>query len=31
MNGWIEVPFDYADRWKRLAEEALACIRGIKK
>ena len=31
MNGWIEVPFDYADRCKGLAEEALAYVREIKK
>ena len=31
MNGWIEVTFDYADRWKDLAEEALAYVREIKK
>ena len=31
MNGWIQVPFDYADRWKGLAEEALAYVREIVK
>ncbi len=31
MNGWIQVPFDYADRWKGMAEEALAYVREIKK
>jgi len=31
MNGWIQVPFDYADRWKEMAEEALAYVREIKK
>lgn len=31
MNGWVQVPFDYADRWKRFAEEALAYVRTIEK
>src|SRR5690349_24706290 len=31
MNGWIQVPFDYADRWKEFAESALAYVREIKK
>lgn len=31
MNGWIQVPFDYAERWKGFAEEALAYVREIKK
>ncbi len=31
MNGWILVPFDYAERWKGLTEEALAYVRKIEK
>lgn len=31
MNGWIQVPFEYAERWKGFAEEALAYVREIKK
>ncbi|MBK6993824.1 MAG: hypothetical protein IPH31_02450 [Lewinellaceae bacterium] len=31
MNGWILVPFDYAEHWKSMAEEALAYVREIKK
>lgn len=31
MNGWIQVPFDYADRWKGMAEEALVYVRTIEK
>lgn len=31
MNGWIQVSFDYAERWKGLTEEALAYVREIKK
>lgn len=31
MNGWIQVPFDYADRWKEFAEAALEYVRAIQK
>ena len=31
MGGWIQVPFDYADRWNEFAEAALAYVREIKK
>ena len=31
MNGWIQVSFDYADRWKGMSEAALAYVREIKK
>lgn len=31
MNGWIQVPFEYVERWKGFAEEALAYVREIKK
>lgn len=31
MNGWILVPYDYADRWKDLTEMALAYVREIEK
>lgn len=31
MNGWIQIPFDYADRWKVFAALALAYVREIQK
>lgn len=31
MNGWIQVPFRYADKWKGFAERALAYVRELKK
>ena len=31
MNGWIQIPFIYAERWKELAEEALGYVREIEK
>lgn len=31
MNGWILVPFDYADKWKSFAEAAMAYVRALEK
>ena len=30
MNGWIQVPFDYSDKWKAYTESALAYVSTLK-
>ncbi len=30
MNGWIQVPFDYADKWQAFAVSALAYVSTLK-
>ena len=31
MNGWVELPYDYAEQWPHFAEEAMAYVRTIEK
>lgn len=31
MNGWVQVPFDYADRWSEFAEAAMAYVKTLEK
>jgi hypothetical protein len=31
MNGWILVPYSYANQWQSLAEQALSYVKDIKK
>lgn len=31
MNGWIQVPFVYADQWKAFAEAAFAYVSALQK
>ncbi len=31
MNGWAQVPYDYADRWKQWAQQAMAFVALIEE
>lgn len=30
MSGWIQIPFDYSDKWKAYTESALAYVLTLK-
>lgn len=30
MNGWIQIPFEYSDRWKAFTESALIYVSTLK-
>jgi len=31
MNGWIQVPYDYASRWKEFAEKAMQYVATLEE
>lgn len=31
MNGWVELPFSYAEKWPELAHKAMNFVRTLKK
>ncbi len=31
MNGWIQLSYDYSDKWKGFAEHAMTFVKALKK
>ena len=31
MNGWVELPFEYSEKWPELAQKAMAYVKTLKK
>jgi len=31
MNGWIQVPFEYADKWPSFAQAAMDYVKTLEK